>query len=812
MENKEMKNKQIAKNVILALLINNNEKIIEFDKEIEGLNEIIEEEDYCIKSLLLNENENDNKMKMIQLYNNQDKEIQNSFIIYFKVSKEKVLLITLDLFSEIISWLLFNLKYDKTVESKLKEKDIKNLMKWKKEIKRLIDIPSFLLQVAQLNEELLFWEIFPSITTSNLIMFQKRLDEKGSYNLMNSVISSCFGILERNLQTDSEPYSISRKVDDIMQLFKKDVTVSNFVLFVIILAISPHIMKSLFKSFSFYKSAEQVFEVTNSQVSMECKLTTLRSYFLKLIENINENTIENSQVKNLLKSNESKVITDEVRSLISTFDTYLKCFDNIKRQEEEEQQEQVKLQSFNSFFKIMFPLDSTEDFNLEQTLLLIKNRIMGQEEEDDELGNNNKRMKFNEEEDKDFNDLIVCVPNNFILKDCENIFDDVRYTPIVFDDTNMMKMKKEFYIEDICNFGNLVKVIKDFDDDKRFNPLDGFHGLMYPMLTQMILSRNPNLFINFIKVLSYLIHPNFYKRVKPHIEKINTDKYMNEFTDFFGDLHVYLSCCFAEGVDETNAEMRNTTRVIASIFVLILLESIELTVDLSLLGKVFDLEQNKDYTLRDFLTVMSSMLTEEECAYTEEIISICNDVVTRFMSIDELTFDDTKSYNTVSASLFNLLQDGTKNIEPKIFGKRFGKEGVEVEEGICEKILKSLGHFERFNYSIDYTSFEFHFKEMKNLYKFHEFKTLKNLDFPLFRAFNGAGRTCAETPDSYIILQSEMACIPKCYINGIKDTKHFISDSFYGIDNNIMTLISLYDSSKINIICRNFRSFFEIHQ
>jgi hypothetical protein len=277
----------------------------------------------------------------------------------------------------------------------------------------------------------------------------------------------------------------------------------------------------------------------------------------------------------------------------------------------------------------MFPLDSTEDFNLEQTLLLIKNRIMGQEEEDDELGNNNKRMKFNEEEDKDFNDLIVCVPNNFILKDCENIFDDVRYTPIVFDYTNMMKMKKEFYIEDICNFGNLVKVIKDFDDDKRFNPLDGFHGLMYPMLTQMILSRNPNLFINFIKVLSYLIHPNFYKRVKPHIEKINTDKYMNEFTDFFGDLHVYLSCCFAEGVDETNAEMRNTTRVIASIFVLILLESIELTVDLSLLGKVFDLEQNKDYTLRDFLTVMSSMLTEEECAYTEEIISICNDVVTR---------------------------------------------------------------------------------------------------------------------------------------------------------------------------------------
>lgn len=827
-----MEIKKITKDILLSLMINNNEKIIDLSEEKSNINTIIGK--YNI------ENQTENiRMKMMTLHNTQEREIMNGFIVFVKIAKEKVVFITLDVFVEIVSYLLFDLKYSGQFDTQLIKEDIDKLIKWKTDVRSWKDIPSFLLQVSELNPQLALWDIFPKISANEMIVFRTKLFANYSYTLINSVISSCYGVFEPNFKDGMESmFIVSDKIEEIAKLFNKGISTSDLVLFVVILAIAPQMMETVFGSYELYKSTIEFCESIKEELKLSCKLTVSRYCFLRLLEQIN--LAANKHVKEMSKSGWAKRFTDEIRSLVSMIDNTLRSLDKMEinaNANDNDNDNDVDLPFFSSFFKIVFPLDPTQQDNFENTFMVIKNKIMAKDwpieekETNNNNNNNKKKMKFSndkeedeEEEDeylKDLDDLIVYVPNNLLFKHCkeEKIIDDVSYTPLVFDDTNMMKMNKMYYMDDICKYGNVLKVLSNYKEEK-FNPLDGFHGLIYTMLTQMVLSKDEILFMRFIENISFMIHPQFYAKVKPFIDECESfEKYMNDL----GQLYQFLSCCFAEDCDETDIEVRRMAKIAASMFVFVVLENIPLSLNLQLLQKdgkpIFKYEKGNT-NIRDVLIEISKMLSEPEPEYVEESMIICEHIFNHFITIDNQQLTKIDSYNETSNSFFQLLQTGTKKLanESKIYKKRFPTSTLTLhpppappqqKNQTCENYLKVLGHFERFTYDIDYRSFELHLQEMQSIHKFHDYETLKQLDFPLFRAYNGAGRTCGETPDSFIILQSEMACVSKCYVNG---AKNFKPDSFYGLDNNIITVISLSDPTVIENICHNFRSLFEIHQ
>ena len=80
-----------------------------------------------------------------------------------------------------------------------------------------------------------------------------------------------------------------------------------------------------------------------------------------------------------------------------------------------------------------------------------------------------------------------------------------------------------------------------------------------------------------------MIHPLFYAKVKPSIDKCSTfAKHM--FSNELKDLILFLSCCFSEDIaDETDADFRKIVKVMASMFVFSVLENIDLSLDFDLL-------------------------------------------------------------------------------------------------------------------------------------------------------------------------------------------------------------------------------------
>ena len=214
-ENK-MDNKEESKNILLSLLINNNEKIIDLS-EMENSKKFIGLIDkFAIGMFELN-NSNDVEKDLMKLHNKQEKDIENGFIIYVKLTKEKVLLFTLEMFSEIVTLLLFESKFDGKNKSEVSKDDMLTLMKWKKEMDVMEKVPDFLLQVAQLKKGVTVRDVFPQMKTFEFIKFQKRLELhnlKSDSSPSNCIFSSCFGLLQKS----ESGYTISDVVEDVAKL------------------------------------------------------------------------------------------------------------------------------------------------------------------------------------------------------------------------------------------------------------------------------------------------------------------------------------------------------------------------------------------------------------------------------------------------------------------------------------------------------------------------------------------------------------------------------------------------------------------
>ena len=439
-ENK-MDNKEESKNILLSLLINNNEKIIDLS-EMENSKKFIGLIDkFAIGMFELN-NSNDVEKDLMKLHNKQEKDIENGFIIYVKLTKEKVLLFTLEMFSEIVTLLLFESKFDGKNKSEVSKDDMLTLMKWKKEMDVMEKVPDFLLQVAQLKKGVTVRDVFPQMKTFEFIKFQKRLELhnlKSDSSPSNCIFSSCFGLLQKS----ESGYTISDVVEDVAKLYGNDIPLSNLSLFIIILAIAPQMIDSFFKTFPSYKKAMETCNFLN------CKLTISRFAFVRLIKEI-KNQENEKHLKFMKYEAKAQCMSDEVKSLVSLSDKTFKSIDNISNNNNNNNNNSNQISSFMGFFKIAFPFDSIAKDDFENTFKTIKNAIMSNDDDDDDDDDDSrvKKMKFsndeNEEKDEksNFDDLIVYCPNNLLVNHCKELFVDVRYTPLVLDDANIVKMNK----------------------------------------------------------------------------------------------------------------------------------------------------------------------------------------------------------------------------------------------------------------------------------------------------------------------------------------------------------------------------------
>jgi hypothetical protein len=368
------------------------------------------------------------------------------------------------------------------------------------------------------------------------------------------------------------------------------------------------------------------------------------------------------------------------------------------------------------------------------------------------------------------------------------------FLPLPCDDKMIVALKPAYYKSQITEFDNVVMCmdVPGF----RINSFDGHVLLWYPLLTQMCLSGNADIFRRFIFCLATQVSFEYAVHIHTYIP---ADIDMDFIYGFLPHALKWFDLC-------THSTDLSLYKSVCCVFISLLVYATPITVDLSdpalcAIVKRTIVDQLQAADEGDMAIVENMLNTTVESTGIDggargvlfalaSIIDTEPTVACKIaLGVAQLDAVEThpSKYRHCNAVYTGMQQ--AMPLSAKHFPERAAASAHATTAPLYGQVVRCLSILERSLKHLEPAAFEMHFEEMKRTFHIDK-PRMQMVDFPLMRAINGAG--LAFSDKAGVIYQSQLICYGGKIINGVLDG---VPDAFIGIDTSLFYLAAYFQSN-----------------